>query len=605
MFQFFIFIQAINFSLTTSWSSEFLNQYNFEDNIEKYWNYRDRLEKFIWMAPGGDHLPVDWAKTHHGSYLPAKFQNDDILEWGDTGEHLGIYIQVMATEYRLMKDYGMDYHPSLYALSNVMYAIERLDMFAELFYRNKQDCGDSGTLNPEDINGFLLRDDVFPETNENNPAWGYINTINSEYISANEGSTSNSINKSMSQDHVWHILVGLSLVVELVDDPEWFVDSKGDSTQMNNWARRVGERLIRGMHGYDALFINSTCPCDAVRGANRWLIRNPVNCGVSAKSKPVDLSSYSKYFAKAGKIFAGKELSWSTMEGPPVGQYNEHFKACGKLSLSAIADWYPNLDFLNDYCNNLNYGCLINIINWYIENCLAAQNYKNADDFPDREYGFEHLPFVYWVLHRENEDIYDKVAESAEQGFLMHVAKILNDAPYCGPFNYGNLEQIDMYSSRHWASQTLLSKPHRTTDVGITTEYGLGDYHGLDYMALHNLFWLTVLDKYTLNKYVVEDILTKKSGKNNKSTRIEAYNKIIATNEIKAGGSASYEARQIHLLPGFHVNKGASFRATPTGQPMNTIKFGKKEVLSSRCTEWPPSVIPEDSFSEKKLKPLR
>lgn len=71
------------------------------ENLKKYWNYRDRLKKyFLKIGSGpGESLPAEnrcEGCIQNGNVFTSK------LRWGDATIHLGYYIAVLASEYKLL-----------------------------------------------------------------------------------------------------------------------------------------------------------------------------------------------------------------------------------------------------------------------------------------------------------------------------------------------------------------------------------------------------------------------------------------------------------------------------------------------------------------------
>lgn len=149
---------------------------NAEQNLMKYWKHRSQLDRFILKGEGIN------PATVHGSYLPAEFcrpvqksGHDDIggglqhfqSKWPDlyyTAEnpkcgglnigadatmYLGWYISVLATEYKLLVDHGLDGASTLHELWSALEAYERLDRMAETLLGQ-----------PPQYNGYFLRDDA-------------------------------------------------------------------------------------------------------------------------------------------------------------------------------------------------------------------------------------------------------------------------------------------------------------------------------------------------------------------------------------------------------------------------------------------------------------
>lgn len=93
-----------------------------------------------------------------------------------------------------------------------------------------------------------------------------------------------------SQDHVWHLLVGLALIKELVDDEGTYKSLKGPAYYLDQWISEIAERLIRSMHTFDIRGDGwvDYCECHANFQWDApipiWSIRNPYNCNIETKS---------------------------------------------------------------------------------------------------------------------------------------------------------------------------------------------------------------------------------------------------------------------------------------------------------------------------------
>jgi hypothetical protein len=144
-----------------------------EDNIGKYWTYRDRLRKnFLKIGTlPGESIPmtarrIDWAFSGQGA---SPWPNASAVYFSDATIYLGHYIMVLATEYKLTNDHiqsGIFQNDDLVALTNqklqtqnelyyAIQAINRLDNQAEYYLSQG-----TNTQSPDDQNGFFLRDDV-------------------------------------------------------------------------------------------------------------------------------------------------------------------------------------------------------------------------------------------------------------------------------------------------------------------------------------------------------------------------------------------------------------------------------------------------------------
>jgi hypothetical protein len=95
-------------------------------------------------------------------------------------------------------------------------------------------------------------------------------------------------------------------------------------------------------------------------------------------------------------------------------------------------------------------------------------------------YKYEHFPLIWSVLN----DDYSRISS----GDIIFVLDLLNEAPPCGP-NKIKLGNGDIISRNpNWSSTSRLIWPENNDNPDDSFT---GEYNGLDYMLLHNLFWLT------------------------------------------------------------------------------------------------------------------
>lgn len=102
------------------------------ENLKKYWNYRDRLKKyFLKIGSGpGESLPAEnrcEGCIQNGNLITSK------IRWGDATIHLGYYIAVLASEYKLLMD-AQQFEEAQKTKNELFYAIQaanRLDFNAE------------------------------------------------------------------------------------------------------------------------------------------------------------------------------------------------------------------------------------------------------------------------------------------------------------------------------------------------------------------------------------------------------------------------------------------------------------------------------------------
>jgi hypothetical protein len=233
----------------------------------KYWTYRYRLDG--WVQKGWVDLSHCYPEQTAWGYclppnriLPPK-RIDNIRQWeqrgyvldiGDGGQHLGWYIAVLATEYKLLKDNGLPVDSTITELFYALETLQRLDHLAE----NVNPYGAPGNVIYTgwcDRNGFLIRQDVacgmlndplnpnkfykglelsgdcidyaqdqyYYEQFKNE---GPIPTI-SESTPAITWGTRKGYENGPSIDQISHTLLGLACVVKFIEDGDWYFYEAG------------------------------------------------------------------------------------------------------------------------------------------------------------------------------------------------------------------------------------------------------------------------------------------------------------------------------------------------------------------------------------------
>ena len=136
----FCIIFIVYFPLTTFGQTE-------AGNLKKYWDYRDRLKKYFMKIGNGPGESIPSENINIGGY-----NGNTYMRWGDATIHIGYYIAVLASEYKLLYD-AQQFDEAQKTKNELYYAIQcanRLDFYAEPFLSNV----------PGSYNGFLIRDDV-------------------------------------------------------------------------------------------------------------------------------------------------------------------------------------------------------------------------------------------------------------------------------------------------------------------------------------------------------------------------------------------------------------------------------------------------------------
>lgn len=238
-----------------------LGQYSFDK--EKYWIYRERLKNFMVRSHGTACAGCDNPALNR--------QKNDVLYWGDSPWMIGYWMGTLAMEYRLLRNAGfpssspevMQTKEDLYG---VIQSINRLDGKAEISFN----CATE--FLPENINGFLISDDVPANFAEDQ---SIIDGLNDGLVPPPDDYTIKCINsgfteyknpgREASQDHLIGLFIGLALVKKCIGDIDvnenWnytpFLDEYGNTTtKFVQEVQIISQRIIN--------YLNS----------NGWIYRN-------------------------------------------------------------------------------------------------------------------------------------------------------------------------------------------------------------------------------------------------------------------------------------------------------------------------------------------
>jgi len=131
-----------------------------QDNLPKYWAYRDRFNKdFVKIGSLSGESMLMSARSIGFAYSGADTEPDGFkpsrIYFQDATIYLGHYIALLASEFRLLSLNGEDVQPTLNELRYALLALNRLDLDAEEYLSQG-----INSQTPDDVNGLLLRDDV-------------------------------------------------------------------------------------------------------------------------------------------------------------------------------------------------------------------------------------------------------------------------------------------------------------------------------------------------------------------------------------------------------------------------------------------------------------
>ncbi|MEI8135975.1 MAG: 3-coathanger stack domain-containing protein, partial [Bacteroidota bacterium] len=143
---------------------------------------------------------------------------------------------------------------------------------------------------------------------------------------------------------------------------------------------------------------------------------------------------------------------------------------------------------------------------------------------------------------------------------------ILNSAPCNGNYNY----DPNNNPGPHWGATNRIDRIDHLWNLNCWKEGSQGDLAGLDYLLLHNLYYLTEgtsapISNYSARKVSLNMPFTSGNtlvfSSNNKKT-LGAFEFIEASNIIASNGAADYRAgKEVALLDGFSTVIGSDFHA--------------------------------------------
>jgi hypothetical protein len=515
-------IMTIKFAITLLlifFNILFVNAKDIDNNLDKYHHYRERLlNEFIVVSPNVEQFGVN---------IPAvdrkldSADNVKWISWSDGNSNFHHWLGILATEYRLLKNNKQDYQQTLALLTYTMLALERLDLYAEYLLRkhhNKYLVHEGDTLYdylllPEDINGFLLRDDV------SLGFWRqYYKHFKSELGWYNEKKDGTQRYRSvfqkgliekqgMSQDNIYQLLQSLAIVKQMLE-PESIenIDVKfintiipkyltykqiisQDTVYFCRWVENLADRLvlhIRQGHPREEIVLKpfrgnwrarpSSHNIFAIM-SSRWYIMNPVTDTIVREGSGEDMGVWMNSYgaAEAGNFLnPSKNYHYDNSE---KGLSAYLFKSLVFKNMRFLKHGgFPIPDEIDDYM----FRTLASIadVNWDNNDYGLFHLLRDKR----KKYTYEHNALILFLLHKDKyKELYSPGVSFYEEDKLWY-HNLLNLAPKNGPTTDTRVEDYHPY----WTSSSRLIWPNND---GRKTEV-VWDYAGMDYMYLYNLYCL-------------------------------------------------------------------------------------------------------------------
>lgn len=263
--------------LITVISADIYSQQNLNDakNLQKYWSMRyqflgdnqapERYPGMIEVGSGPGYSIPAYVRNKFvtsNSFMFASCSNpgplrEGIVQWGDGTIWMGDYIALLATEWKLLNNYGyaIEQAKTEEELYYALQTLNRLDLYGEEVF------GIAGSLN-----GYLARDDVPSDFYENFGKFDAQGNYIGDYNVVNSGGRDNELcpgvfnplancdkpdnttepyGNTMSQDQAIGIIYGLSFVAKLVP-PTVVVNGKNLRVEAAAIASRITDWIKNG-----------------------------------------------------------------------------------------------------------------------------------------------------------------------------------------------------------------------------------------------------------------------------------------------------------------------------------------------------------------------
>lgn len=432
---------------------------NLEDFIEEenrdkdlplvYWIYRRRLIHRFLLADS----------DAPGRSLPAaRLLHSGGLEWRDATLYLGWYIGVLATEHALLRQGRIPPLPGfpqsqvndLFSaleqtereLLRALKALDRLDRTAESSFEFLALCSGSNFDSP----GFFIRDDVPLDLKVDNQSVYYSDFSAPFRDSILSGSgiadyllePNVVFNNEMSQDQVYHLLMGLALARHFMEGVQY------ENINFAVYSEILAERIVQKISG------------------DKWLIENP------ACFKLVERG----YDARVYSFGVTRALFHITRGRVNIDRNEQASVWFSLIPAGTILTGLGPFGGIGSMPDNLHMAMVIAAIGngWGQATLSSLVGYSAAHDwfvYPLLHRAL-HDPPIEWIIHKRN--------------LRSRVIPMLNDAPWEGPSSFGR----GGWRSDHRFKQVRSQQRGMRADVPT-------EYNGLDFMLLYNLSILTDL----------------------------------------------------------------------------------------------------------------
>jgi hypothetical protein len=550
-----------------------------QQNLDKYWNYRNRFFDNFIVDVDPNSLPEGMQAD--GINIPAGRINDYRVHWGESPMKIGYYLSAMATEYELLHLNNLDSTIAQEKIYRALDAVNRLDSYAEPFFG----CGvlgDPTCYNYTNMNGFFIRDDVdsafVDDWNPYLPSW-----IENQF-GASSYTNPDPRKNEMSQDQFIGVMMGHALVKRFVEATDTYEDFPCDYRTLKEIAKRQTFRSIKYMQTWHDLkdwtwkiYGDNDYPGKWVPGLNlipllppmhTWKIKNPCTGWTVLDGGALeDIYPHHNILEDAGNWLTEESfgslnyfainpliIPFDLYIDLPLPSLGEYYNSRMKLELSTIAN--------DHYASNLDE------LFWNIRKCADEFNEDISDNPYDVKYFWlENLPMMSVLLHN-----IDPQSSDLFFYYYSHVEQLLNDAPADGIVcsTYPPPGYI-------WETNSMFDRP-----IGVyladSGGYRPGMQNGLDYMILFNLYHLVYKLNFDDPITITEDFPTTYEydshnfeygneviniGHENNAATLTYHSKDLITmnSTVNANGKVCLRGNEVLLQPGFEVKYAGEFTA--------------------------------------------
>jgi hypothetical protein len=543
-------------------------------NHQKYWYYRMRLLKSFMVVGDCDGCSIPANQRHYRDWEANPARNST-LKFGDGTIVLGVYISVLATEYHMLTQTNQSTIQTRKELYYALKAFNRLDL-------KQEECMNMGCIQGLDrLNGFFMREDIPPDflvqhpelvpPNETSPLTA--TDLKTDYVPY-AGNGSQCVEES--QDQAISMLMGLKLCAKYIPQGCYF---KGDNDNLPPFTFQDGET--------DLLIEAKAITKRIVKYMkdNGWMLYRPCGGGLANGGHGGNVS--------LAYAYALSKIAFDITNDSYFEQENQTINYCIWLGAVDAAILTGGCTAWHSHSMTYQLMAIGGDVNF--SSCLLTNAFSNdrtilANQSSGGQAGkcaFEWMPLLHAIFENYNltsnlwpntyADYLNSAPCKGPYGFHKDLSdpNVVNDPELIQHYPYSQGLNVPHYN---WSSPNLLYKPgtrwNNTTDPGSGAFFG--EYNGLDYMLLYNLYRINQLRQDNNLNIGYQNLLESNIninvpinaplgpdlGSHSRPLTSSSFVNITSSSKINANGDMTFRAgKEIALKPGFEVHSTADFHA--------------------------------------------